>query len=143
MEAPGRLVGRLRRVLAVDRRQLVGTSGARSRSVVAMLASTPAPPYVAVIFTNRRTGDDEAGYLAMAERMDALAAEQPGYLGIESIRAADGAGITVSYWQTERDALAWKAVAEHAEAQRLGRERWYASYVTRVATVSRDYRFDR
>jgi len=108
-----------------------------------MLASTPEPPYVAVIFTNQRTGDDEAGYASMAERMDALAAQQPGYLGIESIRATDGHGITVSYWQTERDALAWKAVAEHAEAQRLGRERWYASYVTRVATVSRDYRFDR
>jgi heme-degrading monooxygenase HmoA len=108
-----------------------------------MLASTPEPPYVAVIFTNQRTGDDEDGYAAMAERMDALAAQQPGYRGIESIRGVDGAGITVSYWQSEHDALAWKAVAEHAEAQRLGRERWYASYVTRVATVSRDYRFDR
>jgi heme-degrading monooxygenase HmoA len=54
--------------------------------------------YTAVIFTNQRTGIDDDGYLAMAERMDAMAAEQPGYVGIESVRGADGMGITVSYW---------------------------------------------
>lgn len=42
----------------------------------------PTEPYVAVIFTSRRSEHDPAGYDAMAERMDALAAEQPGYMGI-------------------------------------------------------------
>ena len=101
-----------------------------------LIAHTPAPPYTAVIFTNLRT-DGDNGYEAMARRMDELAAEQPGYLGIESAR--DGVGLTVSYWRSEADAVAWKRVMEHAEAQRLGREQWYQRYVVRVATVHREY----
>jgi heme-degrading monooxygenase HmoA len=99
------------------------------------IASTPEPPYVAVIFTSLLA--DDAGYEAMAERMEELGAEQPGYLGIESVR--DGLGITVSYWRTEADAAAWKQVAEHLGAQRLGQEQWYRAYQVRVAVVQRDY----
>ena len=104
-----------------------------------MFANTPEPPYTAVIFTSFRTDADEVGYLAMADAMERLAADQPGYLGIESARGADGLGITVSYWSTDAAARAWKQVAEHLGAQRLGRERWYTGYVIRVATVERDY----
>lgn len=44
-------------------------------------ASTPEPPYYAVIFSSRRAGGDN-GYGNMAEKMVALAAEQPGFLGV-------------------------------------------------------------
>jgi heme-degrading monooxygenase HmoA len=101
------------------------------------IASTPEPPYVAVIFTSLRTELDDEGYAAMAARMEELGAEQPGYLGIESVR--DGLGITVSYWRTDADARAWKQVAEHLAAQHLGQTRWYRDYRLRVAVVQRDY----
>ena len=102
-----------------------------------------APPYVAVIFRSVLT-DATDGYDETAERMEQLAAAQPGYLGIESVRdPATGAGITVSYWRTEQAAAAWKGVAEHLEAQRTGRRRWYASYTVEVATVTRSYAFER
>ena len=42
-----------------------------------MIASTPQPPYYAVIFSSLRTDGDRV-YGVMAERMAALAAEQPG-----------------------------------------------------------------
>lgn len=103
----------------------------------------PTEPYVAVIFTSRRSEHDTAGYDAMAERMDALAAEQPGYIGIESSRVPGGVGITVSYWATEADARAWKQVGEHVAAQNAGRDRWYDSYHLRVATVTREYAWER
>ena len=100
------------------------------------IAQTPRPPYYAVIFTSLRTEVDE-GYAGMAERMEELAAQQPGFLGLESLR--DGLGITVSYW-TDLDAIrAWKTNIEHLEAQRLGRERWYAAFRLRIARVERDY----
>ena len=102
------------------------------------VADTPRPPYVAVIFTSVQN-DDVTGYAETAERMRALAREQPGYLGFESARTAGGLGIAVSYWAGADDARAWKAVVDHAEAQRLGRERWYASYRVRIATVEREY----
>ncbi len=97
----------------------------------------PVPPYTVVIFTSTRTEGDH-GYAAMSERMAALAAEQPGYLGIESVR--DGArGITLSYWTDEASAAAWKQVGEHLVAQERGREVWYADYRVEVATVTRAY----
>ena len=100
------------------------------------IASTPEPPYVAVIFTSLRTPGDN-GYGRTAERMFELARQQPGYLGFESAR--EGIGITVAYWRDEESARAWKQVAEHQAAQRRGRDTWYADYRVRIATVSRDY----
>lgn len=97
--------------------------------------TTWTPPYVAVIFSSRRTPDSD-GYAEMAERMETLARQQPGFLGIESLAEGDR-GLTVSYWQDEEASLAWRAVAEHALAQRLGRERWYAAYDLHVAVVTR------
>ena len=104
------------------------------------IAETPEPPYTAVIFTSTRTPGDNGynGYTQMLQRMEDLAAEQPGYLGIESVK--DGlSGITVSYWRDESDAAAWKQVAEHLVAQQRGQQVWYDDYRVRVATVGRDY----
>ena len=105
-----------------------------------MIARTPPPPYYAVIFTSLRTDDDDAGYQAMAQQMDALAAQQPGYLGVESAR--EGVGITVSYWRDLASIRAWKANAAHLVAQRTGRSTWYTDYRTRIAKVERDYGLD-
>ena len=102
-------------------------------------ATTPEPPYYAVIFTSTRTHADASGYAAMADAMVALALQQPGNLGAESARGADGLGITVSYWRDEASIKAWKAVASHLAAQKLGRERWYDHYELRVAKVERAY----
>lgn len=102
------------------------------------IATTPEPPYVAVIFTSQRTAGD-TGYADMADRMVALAARQPGFLGVESARGSDGFGITVSYWVDETAAVAWKHQSEHAVAQRRGQEEWYAAYEVRVCRVERAY----
>jgi len=97
----------------------------------------PSPPYWAVIFSSR-LGSDRDGYQAMADRMVALASEQPGFLGIESVR--EGAcGMTVSYWSDEASIHAWRDQAEHRLARKLGRERWYEAYELRVARVERAY----
>ncbi|BAL26720.1 antibiotic biosynthesis monooxygenase [Azoarcus sp. KH32C] len=101
-------------------------------------ATTPEPPYYAVIFSSRRTVGDE-GYARMAERMAELAAQQPGYLGAESARDADGFGITVSYWSSPEAIADWKAHAEHAVARELGRRVWYEHFELRVARVERAY----
>jgi len=109
---------------------------------MAELAATPTPPYWAVVFTSLRTSVEE-GYALTADRMVELAAQQPGYLGIESARGADGLGITVSYWSSLEAIAAWKAVAEHGVAQRAGFQRWYRAFTTRVARVERDNHFER
>jgi heme-degrading monooxygenase HmoA len=101
-------------------------------------ATLPAPPYYIVAFSSLRHEGDE-GYAAMADAMGALAAQQPGYLGAESVRGADGFGITNSYWANEASLIAWKEVAKHLLAQKLGKQRWYRHYALRIAKVERAY----
>lgn len=108
-----------------------------SPSVSAFAPELPTP-YYAVIFANQRTPGDD-GYAAMADAMSTLAASQPGYLGIESARGADGFGITVSYWDSPGSIRAWKENAEHLMAQRQGMSAWYSHYELRVARVERAY----
>ena len=103
------------------------------------IANTPPPPYYAVIFTNLRTEFD-AKYAATADRMEVLAAQQPGYLGHESVR--DGLGITISYWESLEAIRDWKKNTEHLLAQQLGRDAWYSAYKTRICRVERDYGFE-
>ncbi len=99
-------------------------------------ARLPEPPYYAVIFSNQRTEGDE-GYAEMADRMVALAAQQPGFLGVESTRDAAGFGITVSYWASEEAIAAWRRNTEHQVAIESGQRLWYAHYELRVAKVER------
>lgn len=101
-------------------------------------ASRPEPPYYAVIFASQRT-PAEAGYGETADRMVELAAQQPGYLGVESTRGADGFGITVSYWSSLDAIAAWRAHAEHTIARETGRAQWYLGYELRIAKVERAY----
>lgn len=99
------------------------------------------PPYYAVIFTSIRSDSDAAGYAETSEKMMALAAAMPGFLGIESAR--DQIGITVSYWRDLVSIKAWKAHADHLAAQTEGRQCWYNAYRVRIAKVERDYAFAR
>jgi heme-degrading monooxygenase HmoA len=103
-----------------------------------MFANTPQPPYYAVIFSSQRTPGDE-GYQRMAARMEELAALQPGYLGMESVRDAAGFGITVSYWASEAAIVRWRSHVEHLVAQELGKQVWYERYALKVARVERAY----
>ena len=104
-----------------------------------MIAATPIPPYYAVIFTSTRTEGDN-GYAAMAEQMEQLARQQPGFLGIESAR--EDTGITVSYWASLEAIREWKAQADHLIAQQKGRQQWYSAYKVRICKVERDYGFE-
>lgn len=107
---------------------------------MSLIATTPTPPYYAVIFSSVRT-ELEQGYIEMADQMIVLAAEQPGFLGVESAR--NELGITVSYWQDLQSIKLWKANICHLEAQKRGRLQWYSAYKTRIAKVERDYEMDK
>ena len=95
---------------------------------------------IAVIFTSTRTARDPDGYARAAAAMDALAAAQPGYRGVDSARTGDF-GITVSWWADEASAVAWREHPIHATIRAAGRDRWYSDYAVAVAQVSRAYRW--
>ncbi|MCP1307316.1 antibiotic biosynthesis monooxygenase family protein [Paenibacillus tyrfis] len=101
-------------------------------------AKTPQPPYYAVIFSSQRSEGDH-GYGNMAEKMVTLASNQPGFLGVESVRDGDGFGITVSYWESLDAIRNWKANEEHLGAQEKGKTIWYENYITRICRVEKEY----
>lgn len=105
-----------------------------------MLASTPEPPYYAVIFATTRDASDD-GYDETAARMVELASDRPGFLGIDSARS--DVGITVSYWSSEAAIAEWKTDAEHTAARDAGRDHFYTGYTLRVAKVERAYTWSR
>ncbi len=94
---------------------------------------------IAVIFVSHRTGADETGYGAAATAMAELAATQPGYAGMDSVRDTAGLGITVSYWADDASARAWRDHPEHVRIRDLGRARWYDWYRLDVTRVERSY----
>ena len=100
-------------------------------------ATTPQPPYYAVIFTSVRT-DGDHGYAESARHMVELAARQPGFLGIESARQE--IGITVSYWSSLEAIKAWKENLDHRQAQSRAKD-WYEMFRVRVCRVEREYGF--
>lgn len=103
----------------------------------------PRTGQIAVIFVSQRTGLEAAEYVAAAEAMAQLAAVQPGYAGVDSVRDTDGLGITISYWADEASAMAWRDHPEHARIRDLGRARWYDWYTLDVTRVERGYRWTR
>lgn len=95
-------------------------------------------PYYAVIFSNTRTEGD-FGYAEMAQQMEDLAREQPGYLDFESAR--DNLGIAISYWENLEAIAKWKANVDHLVAQSNGKKQWYSWYKVRICKVEREYEF--
>ena len=100
-------------------------------------ATTPQPPYYAVIFTSVRT-DGDNGYGETAKQMLELASGQPGFLGFETARQE--IGISVSYWSTLEAIKAWKENAAHRQAQNRAKD-WYETFRVRVCRVEREYGF--
>jgi heme-degrading monooxygenase HmoA len=105
-----------------------------------MIVNTPKPPYYAVIFSTVRTTVDD-GYIETAQRMEELAKQQEGYLGVESARSE--VGITVSYWKSLDAILKWRNNAAHSLAREKGKELWYKTYQLRICKVERAYGFEK
>jgi glutathione S-transferase len=95
----------------------------------------------AVIFSSKRTAALPEAYDAASKAMVELAATQPGFLGVESARGADGFGITVSYWDSLEAIRRWKDVPSHVAVQAKGKQTFYERYEVRVCSVERGYKF--
>ena len=104
---------------------------------MAETATTPKPPYYAVIFTSIRR-DVDNGYSEAAQQMLELASQQPGFLGYETARQE--VGIPVSYWATPEAIQSWKENVLHRQAQDRAQD-WYRAFRVRVCRVEREYGF--
>ena len=97
--------------------------------------------YFAAIFTTQRSQSGDDVYEIMVGRIVALAQQQRGFLGLESVRGDDGIGITVSYWTDHEAIQNWEQQAEHVSFQAMGRQEFYRWYRIRIAEVFTDRAF--
>jgi heme-degrading monooxygenase HmoA len=88
-----------------------------------------------------RLHEAAAGYPGVAERMEALVAEQPGFLGIKTFQAEDGERVSLFSFESLSALEAWRDHPEHRDAQRRGQSEFYASYSIQLCQVIREARF--
>jgi heme-degrading monooxygenase HmoA len=74
-------------------------------------------------------------YHDVAQRMNDLATQMPGYIEHKSFRADDGERVTIVTFADQSSHEAWRSHPEHRAAQQAGRERFYSEYSLTVAEV--------
>jgi heme-degrading monooxygenase HmoA len=103
-------------------------------------SSMSSDSHVVCIFRSLRTDHSAKDYEEWSNRMDRMVATMPGYIGHSSFRDdTSGRGVTISYFESMADLVAWKHVPEHLEAQALGRAAFYSEYEVEVAEIVRHY----
>ncbi len=93
------------------------------------------------LFRNRLRPGVHAAYEPTAERMSELVQEMPGFRGLKTFTAEDGERISVFAFETAEQVRAWREHPEHREAQRRGREEFYAEYELQICELQRETRF--
>ena len=94
----------------------------------------------AVIFKAKIKALDDA-YAKTARRMRELAMSKYGCIDFVVLTEGENE-IAISYWESEEDIRRWREDKEHQQAQKLGRDKWYASYRVEVVKVLRGYEKD-
>lgn len=98
---------------------------------------------VVTVFRSRlRPGIDMAALEKLGMRMYELASAMPGFLSYKDYTSADGESVTLVEFADEASLLAWRNQPEHVDAQRQGRELYFAEYRIQVCSPMREYRFD-
>jgi heme-degrading monooxygenase HmoA len=82
-------------------------------------------------------------YVALVDRMVELAAAMPGYISHKGFFAEDGERVTIVEFESEEAQRAWRMHPEHRDAQRKGRDTYYASYSIQICEVKRESKFER
>lgn len=93
------------------------------------------------LFWSHLRDDAQPDYGEWATRMEKLARAMPGFVSFKTFRAEDGERLSVIAFENEEALRAWREHPEHREAQRLGRERFYADYRIQTCSVTRERSF--
>src|SRR5437660_11098655 len=96
-----------------------------------------------ISFRSKLTPQAGVDYDEMAAEMERLARASPGFVDVKAYESADGERLTLVWWQDAETLKGWAANVRHLQAQRMGREKWYAYYKIEDAEVTRENRFTR
>lgn len=99
----------------------------------------PENNFYAVIFSSEKS-DDLEGYTEMDEATMTLAAQQPGYLGYESVTSQNRT-IFISYWENKAAIENWRINSTHKMAK-AGAHKWYKRYLSQICLVESSHLFE-
>ncbi len=96
---------------------------------------------IAVIFEVVPHQGQKDAYLGAAASLRDHLNRIDGFLSIERFESLTEPGklLSLSFWRDENAVEAWRNLEQHRQAQQAGRQRLFADYRLRVASVIRDY----
>ena len=98
---------------------------------------------IVTVFRSRLMPGVREEYVALADRMNALAATMPGYISHKGFFADDGERVSIVEFESEGAMRAWRMHPEHREAQRKAHETYYSEYHIQVCEIVRERKFKR
>jgi heme-degrading monooxygenase HmoA len=96
---------------------------------------------IVTVFRSRLNPDTVDEYMRSAARMSELAKTIPGYISHKSFVAQDGERVTIVEFENEEGMRIWATHAEHVEAKKNGRKRFFSEYRVQICSVQRDSAF--
>jgi heme-degrading monooxygenase HmoA len=90
-----------------------------------------------------RADVDEGAYEAAFVRMLELVGTVPGFLGFKSFSGEDGTELAVARFEDDLALEVWREHPEHVLTRRRGREEFFETYDITIATVGRQYGWQR
>jgi heme-degrading monooxygenase HmoA len=90
-----------------------------------------------------RLHDTHDGYEATAGAMEAAARAMPGFVDFKSFSADDGERVSIIVFDSLESHAAWRDHPDHRDAQRRGRQEWYAEYHIQVCELKSERTFAR
>ena len=96
---------------------------------------------IAVIFEVTPAEGCKEAYLDIAASLRPLLEQVDGFISIERFQSLSNPGklLSLSFFRDEQAVLQWRQLEAHRAAQQAGRERLFADYRLRIASVVRDY----
>jgi len=98
---------------------------------------------VMTVFRSRLRPENAPEFEALAARMMELAEAMPGFIFYKVYRSEDGERCSIVEFESHEQLFAWRNLAEHRDAQQLGRERYYETYSLHVTEPVRESQFQR
>ena len=93
------------------------------------------------VFRSRLRPGVKDEYVALVEKIAAIAKTMPGYISHKGFFAEDGERVTIVEFEHEDGLRAWRTNPEHLAAQKLARTKYYTEYHVQVCTLERELKF--
>ena len=99
---------------------------------------------IAVIFEFTPAEGRFPDYMAIVDTLRDDLAKADGFIGLERFESITTKGkfLSLQFWRDEESVRKWRTLQKHRDAQKHGREKIFASYRLRIASVLRDYTMD-